>query len=299
MQVRVEQVAAHLTAYANTLPIITALRLCNRFGTGNDCHVNKLPIELVELIGEHVVVPEREASLEFYSGSLRCNEGRCKPLDHYTQEEIYDAYHNSYGCVDQKCVPRHVDDHIECAHGACTGDKCPAWKYDHDLDLKVREQLEKGSVIDDENVRVRCWKWQDVLGERPVFAEQEELLESRFGIDVWAEGWRPEGMHDVHRTFTAYLTLAKSGFRHEEWDDGLGREFVGYGIPIHIAPPTGHSLSRFPRALKILGLQAWAHPRLEGRSILSTPVAGRTITVSDIDVKDVAQPQLTLLVRSD
>lgn len=67
MPVRVEQLGAHLEAYIATLPIITTLRLCNRFGTGNNCHINRLPIELVKLIEEYIVRPERNKALLTWS----------------------------------------------------------------------------------------------------------------------------------------------------------------------------------------------------------------------------------------
>ncbi|KAM0701675.1 hypothetical protein Q7P35_010584 [Cladosporium inversicolor] len=63
LPVRVEQLGAHLEAYIATLPTITTLRLCNRFGASDDCHINRLPVELVKLIEEYIVEPEREKAL--------------------------------------------------------------------------------------------------------------------------------------------------------------------------------------------------------------------------------------------
>lgn len=52
---RVEKLGAHLEAYIQTLPTIVTLRLCSRFGSRPQCHINKLPIELVGTIEEHII----------------------------------------------------------------------------------------------------------------------------------------------------------------------------------------------------------------------------------------------------
>lgn len=298
---RIEQLGARLKAYVETLLTITTLRLCNRFGTGDHCHVNKLPTELVELIEGHIVGPEREDALGTYSKALRCCEGTCEPIDHYTQEEMYEEYHSKYGCLDvqcELCASGDFDDHEECDDiGACNGDKCPAWKYDHELDLRVFEELE----IHSDKVQQRCWDSQDVLISFPIPKEQRKLLiETHFGIIVTSNLWRPEGMSEENWTYTSYLTLPGNIIRQQKWAGQGEREIepFGFGMPVNVpAPPTEQSLSRFPRALKILGLQAWTHPSLEDQAILSPPATGEE--GSEIDGKDLAQPQLTFLVTTD
>lgn len=297
---RIEQLAAHLKAYVDTLPTITTLRLCNRFGTGNDCHVNRLPVELVNLIEEHIVGQEREAALETYSKALRCCEGRCEQLsDHITQEELYEEYHLRRGCLDNKCAhcSRYSRQyHIDCKNGACDGDKCPVWKYDHDLDLEVLKQLEQRANFNE--VQDRCCASQDLSIDLPIAEEQHQLLKTHFGISVTPKCWRPKGMSKENFTCAAYLTLPGNIVREEEWEpSNLGPECLGFGMPVEIgAPPTAQSLSRFPRALRILGLEAWSHPSLRKKLILSPPVAGEEET--EIDGMDVVQPRLTFLVST-
>jgi hypothetical protein len=124
--VRIEQLGAHLKAYVDTLPTITTLRLCNRLGTGDAYHVNRLAAELVKLIEEHIIELEREDTLKTYSKALRCCEGSCEPLDHFTQEELYDAYHSYFGCLDGKCARADLHyrkNHVVCEHDACDGDR--------------------------------------------------------------------------------------------------------------------------------------------------------------------------------
>lgn len=49
-RVRPEVLGAHLEAYINLLPTITTLRLCNRFGQGEEAYIKRLPVELVSEI---------------------------------------------------------------------------------------------------------------------------------------------------------------------------------------------------------------------------------------------------------
>lgn len=88
VQVRADELGAHLVAYASTLLAINALRLCNRFGTGRACHVNKLPTELITIIEENLVQAAREEALQTWSKLLQCWEDKCYRIaDHYTREE--------------------------------------------------------------------------------------------------------------------------------------------------------------------------------------------------------------------
>ena len=297
---RIEQLGAHLEAYVDTLPTITTLRLCNGFGTGNDCQVNRLPIELIKLIEEHIVVPEREDALVTYSKAIRCCEGTCEPIDHFTQEEMCESYHRHYGCLDAECTRTtnlHRKDHVKCKHDACDGNECPAWKYDHQLDLRVYNQLKELSHF--QGHEDRCIDSQDLLLDLPIATDQDELLKSNFEISVSAKMWRPKVINGATQNFTsaAYLTLPGNILRTEEWEDGGETDLIGFGMPVAIpAPPTEQSLSRFPRALKILGLQAWSHPGLRNQPILSPPVTGED--EREIGEKDVVQPQLTFLVET-
>lgn len=295
---RIEQLGAHLKAYVDALPAISTLRLCNRFGTGDACHVNRLPDELVELIEEHIIEVEREEALKIYSKALRCCEDSCEPLDHFTQEELYDAYHSYFGCLGGKCDRANLHyrrNHVMCEHGACDGDKCPAWKYDRDLDLEVVKQLKQRSGFDEREER--CWACQELLTGLPIAEEQHELLKTHFGISVLTKVWRPKGTSATNRSFThaAYLTLPDNIIRVEEWEHADVFDYIGFGMPVDIhTPPTEKLLSRFPRAFKILGLQAWSHPGFKDQPILSPPATGEGETV--IDGIYVVQARLTFLV---
>lgn len=303
---RVEQLGAHVEAYVATLPTITTLRLCNRFGTGNDCHVSRLPVELVKLVEELIVEPEREKALSTWSRQHRCYEERCTPFDHFseTKEEVYQIYHARYGCVDDKDCG--VDEHFFCGHGKCEGNQCPAWKFDDESDYAVVEQIGRDDGLPEfEDV---CYdqaeEWQQNIGtfaghSGGIFKEQHELLKAHFGVIVWLSysDIFQDGVdrHDLGPyVTTAHLAIPDSSTRHEVW---CTNDRATHGIPLKVGPlPTTQSLSRFSRALKILGLQAWQHPIGKAKGMLSPPTGGAAVSGTDVEVE--IQPQLTLLVSS-
>lgn len=303
---RVDQIGAHLEAYVATLPIITALRLCNRFGTGNDCHVNRLPIELVKLVEEQIVGPEREKALPIWSQEHRCNESRCTLFDHFseTREEIYQRYHDIYGCNDDEDCG--VTDHQACGHGRCEGDQCIAWKFEDDLDEEIVDLLRaRGDLPYSEHVcHTRRDEWQRKTGnigraDDGIFGKQLELFKTHFGLFVWVGHFTTFDYgylgHDLYTCVTtAHLALPVSTLRHEDW---CTHNRVTFDMPLEIGPlPTAKSLSRFSRALKILGLQAGQHPSHRVKTVLSPPSNGAA--VSGTDDEAVLQPQLTLLMCS-
>ena len=66
-----------LAGYVRSLDITTALRLCNRYGRGTNCHVNKLPTELIELIEAHVDIAMRQKEIVEWEQQKRCAECKC------------------------------------------------------------------------------------------------------------------------------------------------------------------------------------------------------------------------------
>jgi hypothetical protein len=77
MAVSVEDFIPSLTGYVQSQPILTALRLCNRYGNGPACFVNRLPTELVELIENHIHIAMRQSAFAEWEQQKRCTEGTC------------------------------------------------------------------------------------------------------------------------------------------------------------------------------------------------------------------------------
>lgn len=77
MLVSAEDFIPSLAGYVQSLDIITALRLCNRYGKGTECFVNKLPTEMIELIEAQVHVATRQEAFTEWEQQRKCTEGRC------------------------------------------------------------------------------------------------------------------------------------------------------------------------------------------------------------------------------
>lgn len=74
-----------LDAFRKALPTINSLRLCNRFGKGENTGITKLPRELIGFIEEELLELHREHEenrLYGWSKTYCCFEGSCRPSDH-------------------------------------------------------------------------------------------------------------------------------------------------------------------------------------------------------------------------
>jgi hypothetical protein len=79
--VNMSKLGASLQAITETMPQVTALRLCHRFG---DSPLSKLPQELLDYVIDHVQRAARaNCRLGWYQDSI-CWQGTCLPEDHYT-----------------------------------------------------------------------------------------------------------------------------------------------------------------------------------------------------------------------
>lgn len=90
--VKVNELGARLQSYLETKPSIDTLRLCNRFGKGNNVFVTSLPAEVLELIVQHVRWMDFESNLEQWTQNQRCCEGDCDPPEHFTEEDRVDLH---------------------------------------------------------------------------------------------------------------------------------------------------------------------------------------------------------------
>lgn len=77
MDLTAEDFIPSLAGYVQALPIITTLRLCNRYAQGPACGVNKLPTEIIELIETHVHVATRKSAFAEWEQQKKCTEGTC------------------------------------------------------------------------------------------------------------------------------------------------------------------------------------------------------------------------------
>ena len=81
------QLGAHLEAYLDMLPSVNALRACYRFGKGPECHIRKVPVELVQTIAHYCILPICEEKLNRWKSCLNCFEDNCELTSHYSKEK--------------------------------------------------------------------------------------------------------------------------------------------------------------------------------------------------------------------
>ncbi|KAK6441865.1 hypothetical protein LTR95_001896 [Oleoguttula sp. CCFEE 5521] len=306
LPVKVDRLGAHLQAYVETLDTIITLRLCNRHGAGSGIFVQKLPVEIVQIIEKLIFREICKAKYPEWQVELHCFENECRPVDHLSREEQLDCY---FG------------------HDDYTADVCCDCQKEAGLpshDEPDDEQLQKRLAKLDEQGHFDNYEWYDVHSERQgdwvtrvgnaksidgFFDEHDELLGKHFGVSVWTshvrldrEKWRHN--YDAAHTIVAYLTLPDPYQRELRWemseDDRECGPWTGcesgYGIPVKlIGHPTPASLQRFARAMNILDLKVFEHESQAG-----PPVGFRlkNAVIKEGPPKKKTWPKITLLQRS-
>lgn len=303
---RIDKLGAHLQAYIQTRPTVNALRLCGRFGTGPQCHVNKLPVELITAIEKFVVEPARVEALKIWSSEYKCFEVKRDIVDdHFTYEEQHEMFHDD---TDDKC---------------CGSSQCP---FQRDVDIEIAA---KHRLVDYAEEEPSLWtgphdsktlSWMKKGGmERPtcIFNEHREFVRNHFGIDVWTSNVRLPPLratlvtqsdewksNESQNTTLAYMTLPNNVSSREDWLSGMydnlhGGLQSGHAMPVKMgAVPTQASIRRFPRAMSILGLDVFIHPTQKGTVISPAPEVRSSGITDAVDDSAADWPQLTLLTRN-
>ena len=309
MPVRIDKLGAHLEAYIQTLPTIIALRLCGRFGTGPQCHINKLPVELLSAIEKFVVEAARMKALKSWASEYKCFEVRCDLIDdHFTRKEQHDMYHEA---MNEDC---------------CRGSRC---RFQDNIDAETTAMHRKVLVkhveavsaswalssfwLDPHDTKIRAWvKIVDTARSDCIFNEHREFVRNHFGIDIWISNFPlpslsnpPAGEEwkrgESQNTTMAYMTLPENASsrvdRRRSWYDH-GKLQSGYAMPVKVgAVPTEASLRRFPRAMNILGLDVFIHPTQKGTVISAPPGVQSSGVTGAVDESVADWPQLTLLTK--
>lgn len=300
---RIDKLGAHLEAYIETFPTIIALRLCGRYGTGPQCHINKLPVELINAIETFVVDSARVEALETWSSEYKCFEVRCDLVDdHFTYKHQHVMYHEKgYECRGISHCPFRYNVDAAAKHREVllqfARDVLSAWTRAHDINT-------------------RNWaKSFDTEHPICIFNKRRELVRNHFGIDVWTSNVRLPPLsfppvaqadkgkrHESQNTTVAYMTLPNNVSSREDWLSGIyDRENMqsGYAMPVKLdTAPTKASLRRFPRAMSILGVNVFIHPTQKGTAI-SPPHDVQSSGINDtVDGSAADWPQLTLLTKN-
>jgi len=292
LPVRFDKLVAHVEVYVETLLVITALRLCNRYRKGTACYIDKLPTELIDRIEQFAVEPEREKRLATWSTKLKCYSRECSFGDDHLsplEKGVFYAQRgggNGYAGWDE-CAGRLIGKTYE-ENRKSIFDKSSDWK--------------NGALCSRNrgDIKSMTFTFPDGIHYPPLEALGIETWVTPACIDFYTDKW----------TALAYLVLPSNTWKHEEWQEldpdlsSMTNE-NGYGVPVHIGPPPSPaSLKRFPYALKKLGLEVFVHQSQKHATPLSA--TGRekeklkaaeetTDKQGRATEKPEAWPQLTLL----
>lgn len=157
--VNVARLGAHFEAYKDSLPGLNALRACNRFGSGPQCHINKLPVELIQRISDYYILPPREEQIARWNACLLCYENRCGTDSHYTREQALAMWHSCCLSDTCSCPPDDPDDE-------------DLWEF-------VAECVSDDGEIHED----RKNEWEI---KTQVFLQKEvRLFQKHFGLSIW------------------------------------------------------------------------------------------------------------------
>lgn len=171
MSLSAEDFIPSLAGYVQSLPIITALRLCNRYGQGSAAFVNTLPTEIIDLIEAHVHVATRQSACTEWEQQKNCTEGNC-------------------ACFPESCEPfdpclhRHKPLPASCA-------AVPIGAFDRTLGLEIRSLTRTTSSARSARLRSGCAHHANVrnfaLRTRDFRALESDarLVKKYFGLNVW------------------------------------------------------------------------------------------------------------------
>jgi hypothetical protein len=281
LPVSVAQLGAHLQAYLDMLPAVNALRACNHFGKGPQCHINKLPVEIVDSITHYYTLPVREEKLKQWKGLLNCYEDKCAQLDHYTRDELLKKFHEFMS-----------EGHFE---------EYPSEPNDAELE----EFAADAELMPDDAHQRRRNEWVSKLEklhleDRPVFLKH-------FGLDIWLSrvclgtSWR----EDSANTTVAYLILPDRVSHTKEWDRHMTEDGYiepdyesGYGMAVSLdqreAPD---DVQNFKRVMKSLDLKVFLHSTQSQGKALSLASSKRNHTPALVN-NAASFPRPMFLVRN-
>jgi hypothetical protein len=218
---------------------------------GENCHIYKLPVELVDEVEKLIIEPERERRLAVWIREMKCWSKKCYFVtDHLLpiEREVFWADPN---------VPRTFG----------SGSELNASNYDETESSMIRKQNEWDTPTRDlctNNRQAFKTKISDVS-----LSQHTNLLKDQFGVDIWVSPtyrdpddpvdpddstdtdssvWR--GYHEEGWIALAYLTLPDSYGRKEKWPESrpgtiAPKNDSGYGISLRIG--SAPSLPPFDR----------------------------------------------------
>lgn len=286
LPVNAAQLAAHLQAYTDTLPALNALRACNRFGKGPQCHINKLPIELVQSIARYYILPVREKHAALCTSQLHCYEESCLLFDDDVKENLLEAHDDMVrnSPVPCQCVDPYNPRDEELS--ACLGEH----GYHHDEHDTNR------------------YRWAQ---RAESLANKRALFRKHFGLDVWLSTvclGSSERLYNEAETTIVCLTLPDREQRSEQWEhfesEDASYEYgrpdckSGCSMAVMMEPRAGpEEVQRFKRAMKVLELEVFLHESQRNKKPLSLAL-NTADSAPVVDDTAASYPRPMFLVRT-
>jgi hypothetical protein len=170
MAVSVEEFIPSLTGYVQSQSIITALRLCNRYGRGPACFVNRLPTELIELIESHIHVATRRSAFAEWEQQKRCTVGSCT-----CNFETHDAFEHT-DRRQSRLASRETVSIGEIDDILAANVPSPSCTNDTDECTKLRHVCPHYANVCNFSLRTRDFRALDA---------DAQLVKRHFGLNVW------------------------------------------------------------------------------------------------------------------
>ncbi|KAF2093216.1 hypothetical protein NA57DRAFT_81553 [Rhizodiscina lignyota] len=313
--VPITHLGAGLEAHLESKPAITALRLCHRFGQGDNVFIIKLPQELFDQVIDEVLCESREASLKEWEANFTCYENRCHLLDH-----LHDSEYDEFATHDHDHDFIHSKSLYEYSLGGKAGyvarrihdEKCNEWER------RTKQDGTSGLTKYDQVLR------QDFGLE--AFISHQYVPD--LAIPYLSTPGRSTAWNGAHTTL-AYLTLPNQFERDDLGYDKYRDENRYMSTTVVCIDPsimtlTNEQKGRFERATRWLDLQAFVHvtqvPNLVTTTESPLRLRGRTRLFKDhlynlsleererereqmeklrLKIQDGQWPKLLSLVKSD
>jgi hypothetical protein len=282
------QLVGHMEAYRITLPAMNTLRLCNRFGKGPQAYINRLPVEIVQQIAHHAVVPVRKERAADWAMHLLCYEDRCRMLDHHDRDGVVDSYLR-YG-LDEDC--------------GCDEDACSAPPNDNHLNEFICDNAsawDDGGLHDD-----RRSEWEAKLANFQIV--DRPLFQIHFGLDIWLSRvcLGTSSKNESADTTVAYLIMRDRAVQRKKWSRHMSEDGYletsyqsGYGVTVSMDQrATPDEIQIFKRAMRLLGLDVSIHETQSQDEVLSlAPSTKKEQPLSEVETA-ASYPRPTLLIRN-
>lgn len=258
VQLQPDVLIAYLGAFLELRKTLSALRLCHRYGQGEQAAINRLPVEVLTHIESFLVEERRSVLLTRYQKNFKCYQGLCRPRDHMPRNEILELATIMRTNQERPMVEEATDQELEA------------------VDKQMHEMVDAGwepSWYSEHTSSASCWSSFSKSKDNMHYNLQYICL-MHFGLGIWTVNRKTpkvaahqREVRNAYWSSEAYLTMPtrsylhvfdrpdchedESGMDEGPWrdeEDGLG---VGVVMPKSLSDSDA---ARFKRALAILGL---------------------------------------------